>query len=415
MTTEIAAHRTDAHCRSCGSTQLSIFLSLGDLPLSDGLLEARQLVDNEPRYPLDVAFCATCSLVQILETVPPEELFGADYPYFSSFTDTLLRHSEANVKERVAERKLGPGSLVVELASNDGYLLQYYKAGGVPVLGIDPAPGPVAAARAKGIETLQAFFGVEFAKELAAAGRRADVIHANNVLAHVADTNGFVEGIATLLKDDGVAVIECPYVKDLIEHGEFDTIYHEHLCYFSVTALRALFSRHGLYITRVVPLSIHGGSLRVFVEKQNRPEQSVHDYIESEQRLGLDRLDYYADFSNRVNQIRTELNELLHGLKERKARIVGYGAAAKGTIMLNYVGIGQETLDFVVDRNTHKQGRFIPGVRLPIASPERVLAEQPDYVLILPWNFKDEIMAQQAEYRRRGGKFIVAVPRPTII
>ena len=383
--------------------------------MSDGLLEARQLVDNEPRYPLDVAFCATCSLVQILETVPPEELFGADYPYFSSFTDTLLRHSEANVKERIAERKLDAGSLVVELASNDGYLLQYYQADGVPVLGIDPAPGPVAAARAKGIDTLQAFFGLDFAKQLAGEGRRADVIHANNVLAHVADTNGFVAGIATLLKDNGVAVIECPYVKDLIEHGEFDTIYHEHLCYFSVTALRALFSRHGLYITRVVPLTIHGGSLRVFVEKQNRPEQSVHEYIESEQRLGLDRLDYYADFSNRVNQIRTELNELLQGLKERKARIVGYGAAAKGTIMLNYVGIGQETLDFVVDRNTHKQGRYIPGVRLPIASPERVLAEQPDYVLILPWNFKDEIMAQQAEYRRRGGKFIVPVPEPVVL
>jgi SAM-dependent methyltransferase len=413
--TEITTQRTGAQCRSCGSTELSIFLSLGNLPLSDGFLEARQLVDTEPRYPLDVAFCATCSLVQILETVPPEELFGADYPYFSSFTDTLLRHSEANVKERIAERKLGSGSLVVELASNDGYLLQYYKADGVPVLGIDPAPGPVAAARAKGIDTLEAFFGLEFAKKLAAEGKRADVLHANNVLAHVADTNGFVAGIAALLKDDGVAVIECPYVKELIEHGEFDTIYHEHLCYFSVTALRALFSRHGLYLTRVVPLSIHGGSLRVFVEKQNRPEQSVQDHIESEQRLGLDRLDYYADFSNRVNQIRTELNELLQGLKERKARIVGYGAAAKGTIMLNYVGIGQETLDFVADRNTHKQGRYIPGVRLPIASPERVLAEQPDYVLILPWNFKDEIMEQQAEYRRRGGKFIVPVPRPTII
>jgi SAM-dependent methyltransferase len=413
--TEITTQRTGAHCRSCGSPELSIFLSLGNLPLSDGFLEARQLVDTEPRYPLDVAFCATCSLVQILETVPPEELFGADYPYFSSFTDTLLRHSEANVKERIAERKLSSDSLVVELASNDGYLLQYYKAGGVPVLGIDPAPGPVAAARAKGIDTLEAFFGLDFAKKLAAEGKRADVLHANNVLAHVADTNGFVAGIAALLKDDGVAVIECPYVKELIEHGEFDTIYHEHLCYFSVTALRALFSRHGLYITRVVPLSIHGGSLRVFVEKQNRPEKSVQEYIESEQRLGLDRLDYYADFSNRVNQIRTELNELLQGLKERKARIVGYGAAAKGTIMLNYVGIGQETLDFVADRNTHKQGRYIPGVRLPIASPERVLAEQPDYVLILPWNFKDEIMEQQAEYRRRGGKFIVPVPRPTII
>jgi SAM-dependent methyltransferase len=413
--TDITTQRTGARCRSCDSPKLAIFLSLGDLPLSDGFLEARQLVDNEPRYPLDVAFCATCSLVQILETVPPEELFGADYPYFSSFTDTLLRHSEANVKERIAERKLGSDSLVVELASNDGYLLQYYKADGVRVLGIDPAPGPVAAARAKGIDTLEAFFGLDFAKKLAAEGRRADVIHANNVLAHVADTNGFVAGIATLLKDDGVAVIECPYVKDLIEHGEFDTIYHEHLCYFSVTALHALFSRHGLYITRVVPLSIHGGSLRVFVEKRNQPEQSVQEYIESEQRLGLDRLDYYADFSNRGNQIRTELNELLQGLKERKARIVGYGAAAKGTIMLNYVGIGQETLDFVADRNTHKQGRYIPGVRLPISSPERVLAEQPDYVLILPWNFKDEIMAQQAEYRRRGGKFIVPVPRPTII
>ncbi len=412
---DISPHRTGARCRSCGSTELSIFLSLGNLPLSDGFLEARQLVENEPRYPLDVAFCSSCSLVQILETVPPEELFGADYPYFSSFTDTLLKHSEANVTERIGERKLGSGSLVVELASNDGYLLQYYKARGIPVLGIDPAPGPVAAARAKGIETLQAFFGAEFAKKLVTEGRRADVIHANNVLAHVADTNGFVEGIATLLKDDGVGVIECPYVKDLIDHGEFDTIYHEHLCYFSVTALRALFARHGLYITRVVPLEIHGGSLRVFVEKQDRPERSVTEYLESERRLGMDRLDYYADFSNRVNQIRTELNELLHGLKERKARIVGYGAAAKGTIMLNYVGIGQETLDFVVDRNTHKQGRYIPGVRLPIASPERVLAEQPDYVLILPWNFKDEIMAQQAEYRRRGGKFIVPVPRPTII
>jgi SAM-dependent methyltransferase len=407
--------RTDAHCRSCGSKDLSIFLSLGELPLSDGFLEARQLVENEARYPLDVAFCANCSLVQILETVPPEKLFGADYPYFSSFTDTLLKHSEANVKERIAERKLNATSLVVELASNDGYLLQYYQGNGIPVLGIDPAPGPVAAARAKGIETLEAFFGSEFARKLVAEGRRADVIHANNVLAHVADTNGFVEGIATLLKDDGVAVIECPYVKDLIEHGEFDTIYHEHLCYFSITALRALFRRHGLFITRVVPLSIHGGSLRVFVEKQNRPEHSVERYIESEQRLGVDRLDYYADFSKRVSEIRSELNELLQGLKDRKARIVGYGAAAKGTIMLNYVGIGQETLDFVVDRNTHKQGRYIPGVRLPIAAPERVLAEQPDYVLILPWNFKDEIMAQQAEYRRRGGKFIVPVPRPTII
>jgi SAM-dependent methyltransferase len=392
-----------------------VFLSLGDMPLSDGLLEPCQLVDDEPRYPLDVAFCSGCALVQILETVPPEQLFGVDYPYFSSFTDTLLRHSESNVKERIEERRLGTGALVIELASNDGYLLQYYKARGVPVLGIDPAPGPVAAARAKGIETLKAFFGRDLARQLAAEDRRADVIHANNVLAHVADTNGFVEGISILLKDDGVAVIEVPYVKELVEHGEFDTIYHEHLCYFSVTALRPLFCRHGLHLNRVEPLAIHGGSLRLFVEKRDRPERSVLDHVESERRLGLDCLEYYSDFSGRVARIRAELAALLQGLKQRKARIVGYGAAAKGTIMLNYVGIGHETLDFVADRNIHKQGRYIPGVRLPIESPDRVLAEQPDYLLILPWNFKDEIIAQQAEYRRRGGRFIVPVPQPTIL
>jgi SAM-dependent methyltransferase len=414
-----------ARCRSCGSDGLSVFLSLGNLPLSDGFLDEAQLGEQEPRYPLDVAFCPECALVQILETVPPEKLFGADYPYFSSFTDTLLRHSESNVRERVAERGLGSGSLVIELASNDGYLLQYYRERGIPVLGIDPAPGPVAVARGKGIESLQAFFGSALAAELAAQGRRADVIHANNVLAHVADTNGFVKGIATLLKDDGVAVIEAPYVRDLIDHGEFDTIYHEHLCYFSVTALKNLFERHGLFLDRVEPLAIHGGSLRLFVEKHDRPGRdrpgrdtpghSVAEYLQSERRLGLNRLGYYAGFSVRVAGIRSELAALLQDLKARGARIVGYGAAAKGTIMLNYAGLGPDVLDFVVDRNVHKQGRYIPGVRLRIEAPERVLERQPDYLLILPWNFKDEIMAQQDEYRRRGGRFIIPVPRPSIL
>ena len=405
----------EARCRSCGGRDLSIFLSLGNLPLSDGFLEASQLAQEEGRYPLDVAFCPDCALVQILETVPPEKLFGADYPYFSSFTDTLLRHSESNVRARVMERGLGPQSLVVELASNDGYLLQYYRERGIPVLGIDPAPGPVAAAREKGIDSLLAFFGSELAGKLVAQGRRADVIHANNVLAHVADTNGFVEGIATLLKDDGVAVIEAPYVRDLIDHGEFDTIYHEHLCYFSVTALKNLFERHGLSLNRVEPLAIHGGSLRLFVEKHSAPEASVTEYLETERRLGLDRLGYYAGFSVRVAGIRSELIALLQDLKRRGARIAGYGAAAKGTIMLNYAGLGGDVLDFVVDRNVHKQGRYVPGVRLRIEPPERVLQSQPDYLLILPWNFKDEIMTQQDEYRRRGGHFIVPVPRPTIL
>ena len=402
-------------CRSCGGTDLSVFLSLGDLPLSDGLLAADDLEREEPRYPLDVAFCPNCALVQILETVPPEQLFGADYPYFSSFTDTLLEHSAANVRARIEEQQLDGSSLVVELASNDGYLLQYYQARGIPVLGIDPAPGPVAAARGRGIETLQAFFGRDLAARLAADGRRADVIHANNVLAHVADTNGFVAGMGMLLKEDGVAVIEAPYVKELIDRGEFDTIYHEHLCYFSVTALAQLFRRHGLSLNRVEPLEIHGGSLRLFVGRQSQADGSVGEYLQAEHASGMDRLDYYSNFSSRVERIRSDLKALLERLRRGGARIAGYGAAAKGTILLNFSGIGHEVLGFVADRNVHKQGRYIPGVRLPIASPARILEDQPDYLLILPWNFKEEIMQQQSEYRRRGGRFIVPVPEPVIL
>jgi SAM-dependent methyltransferase len=402
-------------CRSCGSSELRVFLSLGDLPLSDGFLAPDQLDRDEPRYPLDVAFCTSCALVQILKTVPPEELFGEDYPYFSSFTDALVRHSKANVEARIAERGLGPTSLVVELASNDGYLLQHYQAAGIPVLGVDPAPGPVKAARDKGIETLLAFFGIEVARDLIASDRRADVIHANNVLAHVADTNGFIAGIAELLKPDGVAVIEVPYVRDLIDHGEFDTIYHEHLCYFSVSSLRPLLERHGLHLNRVERLPIHGGSLRLFVEPQDRPEPSVLGLLEEERQLGLDRLEYFAGFGERVGGIRDELGAMLRKLKGEGKTLVGYGAAAKGTILLNYVGIGPDLLDYVVDRNTYKQGRWIPGVRLPIRPPAELLETQPDYVLILPWNFKDEIIEQQAEYRNRGGRFIVPIPQPVII
>ncbi|HJS89094.1 MAG TPA: class I SAM-dependent methyltransferase [Steroidobacteraceae bacterium] len=404
-----------ARCRSCGGKDLRVFLSLGDMPLSDGLLTSGEPQRREPRYPLDVAFCPSCALVQILETVPPEQLFGADYPYFSSFTDALLEHSRANVAARIEERRLDGHSLVIELASNDGYLLQFYRARGIPVLGIDPAAGPVAAAREKGIETLQAFFGRELAQQLAAEGRRADVIHANNVLAHVADTRGFVAGIGELLKDDGVAVIEAPYVKELIDKREFDTIYHEHLCYFSVTALVSLFQRHGLSLNRVEPLEIHGGSLRLFVERGERADRSVDEYLRAERASGLDRLDYYADFSSHVMRLRSELVTLLQGLKRGGARIAGYGAAAKGTIMLNFCGIGRELLDWVADRNVHKQGRYIPGVRLPIVEPAQIIAQQPDYLLILPWNFKQEIMQQQAEYRRRGGRFIVPVPQPVIV
>jgi SAM-dependent methyltransferase len=383
--------------------------------LADGLLSDSDLARPEPHYPLDVAFCPSCTLVQILHTVPPDEVFGSDYPYYSSFSDALLEHSRLNVEARIAERGLGPDSLVVELASNDGYLLQYYQQAGIPVLGVDPAPGPAKAAIERGIPTLIDFFTLDLAAKLAAEGKRADVIHGNNVLAHVADTNGFVAGIARLLKEDGVAVIEAPYVRDLIDHCEFDTIYHEHLCYFSVTALKNLFGRHGLSLNRVERLSIHGGSLRMFVEPRERVEESVLTLLEEERDLGVTTADYYRDFATRVERVIASLQSMVRDLKGEGRRIAGYGAAAKGAVLLNASGIGTETLEFVCDRNVHKQGRYMPGVHVPIVAPERILETMPDYVLLLPWNFKDEILKQQHEYRDRGGRFIIPIPEPVVV
>lgn len=406
---------TRTTCRSCDASELVTFLQLGDLPLSDGFLTEADLAREEDRYPLDVVFCRKCTLVQILETVPPQTLFGDDYPYFSSFTDALLEHSRRNVEGLIERKGLDDGSLVVELASNDGYLLQYYVQRGIPVLGIDPAPGPAHAAEERGVPTLNTFFTVELARQLRADGRRADVLHANNVLAHVEDTNGFVEGIREVLAPDGLAVIEVPYVRDLIDHCEFDTIYHEHLCYFSVHALCALFRRHSLHLNEVERLAIHGGSLRLFVEPVERTGESVRTLLEEERGAGLTEAGYYRDFSARVDGIREELRSLVAGLKQQGARMAAYGAAAKGTILLNSTGIDAGTLEWVADRNTHKQGLYVPGVRIPIVDPSRLLEEQPDYVLLLPWNFRDEILEQQAEYRRRGGKFIIPVPEPEIV
>ena len=402
-------------CRSCGSSDLVTFLRLGDLPLSDGFLSEQDLASEESRYPLDVVFCNKCTLVQILETIPPQTLFGEDYPYFSSFTDALLEHSRRNVEALIERKQLDESSLVIELASNDGYLLKYYVQRGIPVLGIDPASGPARAAEERGVSTLNTFFTLDLARQLRDEGRRADVLHANNVLAHVEDTNGFVEGIREVLAPDGLAVIEVPYLRDLIDHCEFDTIYHEHLCYFSVSALCQLFRRHGLHLNQLERLSIHGGSLRLFVEPTERVESSVRELLDEERAAGLTDAGYYRDFSYRVDAIRSELREMVTGLKRQGARVAAYGAAAKGTILLNCTGIGAETLDWVADRNTHKQGRYVPGVRVPIVDPARLLEDMPDYVLLLPWNFRDEILEQQAEYRRRGGKFIVPIPAPEIV
>ena len=390
-------------------------LDLGRMALADALLTEEQLKQPEATYPLELAFCPECSLAQILETVPPEELFCRDYPYYSSFSEALLTHSRENVLDLIQSRHLDSRSFVVEIASNDGYLLKYFVERGIPVLGIDPAEGPAREAEKVGVPTLCEFFGVELAGRLAAEGRKADVLIANNVLAHVADTNGLVEAMRIALKDDGVVVVEAPYLRDMVERCEFDTIYHEHLCYFSATAVDRLFRRHRLFLNDIKRLPIHGGSLRLYFGLAEDVRPSVKEILAEEHRLGLDRYAYFEDFASRVQEVRRCMQELLSRLKAEGKRIAAYGAAAKGAVMLNYIGVGAETIDFVVDRNVHKQGKYMPGVHIPICDPSRLMQAKPDYAILLPWNFKDEILSQQAAYRRQGGRFIIPIPTPEIV
>ena len=406
----VSLHR----CRFCGAELRRSFADLGSTPLANSYLRPDELDRPEPFYPLRAFVCEQCLLVQLPAVASPEDLFG-EYAYFSSTSDSWVEHARGYVEATAERFGLGERSQVVEIASNDGYLLQFFQARGVPVLGIEPARNVAEAAVARGIPTRIEFFGSACARRLVDEGIRADLLVANNVLAHTPELNSFVEGIATLLAPEGIATLEFPHLLQLMRRSEFDTIYHEHFSYFSLLVAERVFGEHGLAVVDVEELPTHGGSLRLYARREGQASERVEAVRTAEREAGLDGLEVYVAFEEQVRSTKRDLLEFLVGAKREGRSIVAYGAAAKGATLLNYCGVRGDFVDYVVDRSPHKQGLFQPGTRLPIHAPEHVDETRPDYLLLLAWNLKDEIVAQMEHVRGWGCRFVIPVPTVAVL
>ncbi len=402
-----------SQCRSCGTALAHTFVDLGMSPLANSYIKPEQRSRMEPFYPLHVYVCSACLLVQLEQFSSPHDIFS-DYAYFSSFSDSWLAHAKRYV-DMIADRfQLGRDSKVVEIASNDGYLLQNFVARGVPVLGVEPAANVAEVAKQNGVNTTVTFFGEKTAHDLVADGWGADLIIGNNVLAHVPDLNDFVKGLKVLLKPTGLVTMEFPHLVQLMEQNQFDTIYHEHFSYFSFLAVEKVFARHGMTLFDVEELPTHGGSLRIYARHAQDSSKPIgaraQDLKAREEKAGFGRLDHYLSFGPQVEATKRKLLSFLIAAKQEGKRVVGYGAPAKGNTLLNYCGVRTDLIDYTVDRSPHKQGHFLPGVQIPIHSPEKVRETRPDYLLILPWNIREEVMQQMAFIREWGGKFVVPIP-----
>ena len=404
----------EPNCRFCGSQLSQLFVDLGLSPLCQTQIRPDQLNHGESYYPLRVFVCGTCFLVQLDEYVSPDVIFSEDYPYYSSYSDSWVKHAKDYSDKMITDYGIGRESFVVEVASNDGYLLQHFVKAGVPCLGIEPADGVAQAAREKGIDTITRFFGQDAAVDVTTQYRKADLVLGNNVLAHVPDLNDFVDGLGTLLADDGIITMEFPHLMRLMQENQFDTIYHEHFSYFSFSTVSRIFTQHGLMVFDVEELHTHGGSLRIYAAHAETGGRSLSsraaELLEREKSMGFGSIEFYTHFEEQVRETKRALLDFLITAKRAGKVIVGYGAPGKGNTLLNYCGIRQDFLDYTVDRNPHKQGTYTPGTRIPILDPSVISQSKPDYILILPWNLRKEIVESMAYVRAWGCQFVVPIP-----